>query len=444
MSKRYNDDWFDDWEWEEEPKTPTRTYGVSTGHSGEDDWDWGGTPDHDMDFPVRRKSSGMPMPAILAVAALLIFGGLKLFSGGDDTQIDTPPAVQDSTGLFSDITATPTPTPNNTVAETRTDRYFARKLTPDQKQAYYQILDGLMNCDGEIKNIHLPTVDQFNDVVQAVFWDYAELFWFTGAHSSSYYDRGSYLDITMIPDYRWDRQTCLNNKAYVESASESIVSQLAGKSEYAMVKGVYEYLIDRTAYTLSYRGTSIYELFSQRKAVCEGYARATQYLLTKLGVECIYVVGYGHTESHAWNIVRIDGEYYQVDTTWGDPLNDNGIQTKNFNYLCLTDEEIRREHRAEWSDYPACTSTRYNYYVCEGNYLTSYDMNTLKQWAMDGRNRGGELVFKVSNEALYRETVNRLINQKEMWTMLEGLYTPGTTAYHTLYDDLYIIKFTWQ
>ena len=47
--------------------------------------------------------------------------------------------------------------------------------------------------------------------------------------------------------------------------------------------------------------------------------KGTQYLLNRLGVFCTLVDGYGkNNERHAWNLVEVDGEYYYVDTTWGD------------------------------------------------------------------------------------------------------------------------------
>lgn len=55
-------------------------------------------------------------------------------------------------------------------------------------------------------------------------------------------------------------------------------------------------------------------------AICAGYARLYTCLMTELGYENAYVVGYAADGTyHAWNEVRLeDGSWYSVDTTMND------------------------------------------------------------------------------------------------------------------------------
>ncbi len=56
-------------------------------------------------------------------------------------------------------------------------------------------------------------------------------------------------------------------------------------------------------------------------AVCDGISLAYEYLLQQVGIEAAVIVGEaGNTAEdagpHAWNIVKLDGEWYEVDLTW--------------------------------------------------------------------------------------------------------------------------------
>lgn len=47
--------------------------------------------------------------------------------------------------------------------------------------------------------------------------------------------------------------------------------------------------------------------------ICGGYSYAFQYLLQRAGIEAIYT----RDVDHAWNYMKVDGEWYFADSTWG-------------------------------------------------------------------------------------------------------------------------------
>lgn len=106
--------------------------------------------------------------------------------------------------------------------------------------------------------------------------------------------------------------------------------------------------------------------------VCESYALAYQMLLQEVGMEAIYTTGYSRGESHAWNMVKMDGEWYHVDSTWNDPV---GGGNETHDYFGLTDELLKRDHDWTYSNYvfPQATATKYNYNLLNG-YLPFYDL----------------------------------------------------------------------
>ena len=109
-------------------------------------------------------------------------------------------------------------------------------------------------------------------------------------------------------------------------------------------------------------------------AVCEGYAEAAALLLNRAGVETLVITGDSRGEKHAWNIVKIDGDYYHLDVTWNDPVQQNSISTiKYYDYFNLTDKEIGKDHSWDKEKYVSCTAEKYNYYIYNNLIVKSRD-----------------------------------------------------------------------
>ena len=100
------------------------------------------------------------------------------------------------------------------------------------------------------------------------------------------------------------------------------------KSDYEKVKAIYDYMtanisydytnLKNEAYTLKY---SAYAALMNKTAVCQGYATLFYRLALAEGIDTRVIAGQsknvsGVYEHHAWNIVKIDGKYYNLDATW--------------------------------------------------------------------------------------------------------------------------------
>ena len=83
---------------------------------------------------------------------------------------------------------------------------------------------------------------------------------------------------------------------------------------------------------------SAYGVLVKRTAVCEGYALAYKYLLNQVGIECCMVSS--NAMNHAWNLIKLDGKYYQVDVTWDDPTRDL-VGRACHSYMFCSDEVFK-------------------------------------------------------------------------------------------------------
>ncbi len=88
------------------------------------------------------------------------------------------------------------------------------------------------------------------------------------------------------------------------------------------------------------------------KAVCLGYATAFQLFMDVLDIECITVVGgaFESREDHAWNMVKIDGEWYCCDPTWDEGAYGFGHFNKSSDYFAMTG------HQWDYEAYPIAVS----------------------------------------------------------------------------------------
>ena len=235
-------------------------------------------------------------------------------------------------------------------------------------------------------------------------------------------------------------ETALSRREEIETAVDGLLAGIAADaSEYEKVKYVYDTLIRNTDYDLGAPDNqNIYSVFVRHFSVCQGYAKATQYLLNRLGVESTLVLGTVETgEGHAWNLVKVDGEYYYLDTTWGDVsyrTEDTASQPEasleeglrismpeiNYDYLNVTTEELLRTHSIGGEvPMPLCTATAANYYVMEGALFTVYDraqMEALFQKAVESGQ--SDITIKCADAACYEEVLTELIEEQEIFDYL--------------------------
>ncbi len=63
-----------------------------------------------------------------------------------------------------------------------------------------------------------------------------------------------------------------------------------------------------------------YGALAQGQANCFGYARAFDYLARRAGLTCLTVLACNENDEigHAWNMVLVEGQWYQLDATWMD------------------------------------------------------------------------------------------------------------------------------
>lgn len=159
---------------------------------------------------------------------------------------------------------------------------------------------------------------------------------------------------SMDIEYCFDRDKMIAVKNETYDLVDEAVKQIdtAGKSDYEIICAVNTYLCDTAYYPPEPYPEESYTAYGALKngvAVCAGYTAAAKLMLNKLGIRCDIQVGdcIGG-EAHAWNLVELDGVWYQLDVCW----NDGGDRQA---YLLVDDAYMRKSRNWDASLYPACT-----------------------------------------------------------------------------------------
>lgn len=112
-------------------------------------------------------------------------------------------------------------------------------------------------------------------------------------------------------------------EAQVDAAIPGVLASLAldGKSEYQKIKAIHDYVVEHVDYVNdgTYTCHSTYGALVEGQAVCQGYASLFGRLCKEAGIPVKYITGYAGA-AHAWNIVKKGDYWYNVDTTWDDPV----------------------------------------------------------------------------------------------------------------------------
>lgn len=135
---------------------------------------------------------------------------------------------------------------------------------------------------------------------------------------------------------------------------DSIIKPKMSELEKAIV--INDWLTSNIEYDYTYTYSSVEATLTYKKCVCEGYA-STYYIMAKLaGLEVVHVYGDADNgsgkgyEGHAWNQVKVDGVWYNIDPTWNDPY---GLGN-HYNYCLISDATLSVSHRWDKSCYNTC------------------------------------------------------------------------------------------
>ena len=304
----------------------------------------------------------------------------------------------------------------------------------------------------DVSELGLTRDDIDNGAVRSIINSHPEFISLSGGYT--YWTSGSSITkivFTYLTNAKEEQQE-------LDAALQEVKSKIdtSGMSDEEIVLAYHEYLTSTVAYAYEdyFNGTiaanhgyDMYGALVKHSCVCQGYAETMFYLLREAGLSC--AIASSENINHAWNIVKIRGNWYHIDATWDDPVWDMpgrsyhdyflvSFDTMNKNTLINhTKDRTDMVVSAQWGDtYTTAVDTTYEsgkfwngiekaifykdgywYSISEGSSKTSFNINKY-QYSTN------------INKVLYSGTAK--------WTTPSGGYYPG--VYSSIYlrgDNLY-------
>ncbi|MCZ8531990.1 DUF5050 domain-containing protein [Psychrobacillus psychrodurans] len=234
----------------------------------------------------------------------------------------------------------------------------------EEQTAYDNIVKSLLNAETNTTfNASKISYKDIGKIVNQALANNPSISYYNGLTASS--------NGTINFKYKADRKVILEKNKKVNLEVDRIIKEniRKGMSDLEKVKSIHDYLVLSVAYdydnflknNVSNDSYEAYGALINEIAVCDGYTKSMALILNKVGVQTIQVTGIANGGNHSWNMVKIDGQYYHVDTTWDDPV-PNKPGSVHYNYFLKNTKQLKVDHQWEETAYPVATSSKFNYF----------------------------------------------------------------------------------
>lgn len=240
--------------------------------------------------------------------------------------------------------------------------FFYESFDSEQKSAYDAFMKSaedpfsgreteILNGNGDI--IAMPR-ESLDLVYQGMLYDHPELFWLDRTYAYRPVSGGNgeeMADAVAVIPIAASGNELDDLKHEFDQCADSLLEGIdPGIGDGSTARQIYERLIRHAVY----RGEAAddpsfvtehtaFGAIAGRSAVCDGFALAYRYLLTKRDIPCLVIPGESGGTAHTWNTAFWDGSWHEVDPAWDASLGESGV----FRYFDLTTEEMNKDHSRE-------------------------------------------------------------------------------------------------
>lgn len=292
---------------------------------------------------------------IIAAAVTVVFAG-SLFIAGRYIK---------NSGILSGY-----PDAEYLTAEEAEHKPIYKQLTKDEQAVYTALYRGITKKEEKIPLPMDIDGDEYSRVYCIIEKQESSFFYL----DSVYYTAQKVREAKIV--YR-EKNSAAIKESELDAAVDTAVNAADDHwTEYDKVRYINDYLVRKCKYVSgddSEYASTAYGCLVKGEANCEGYAKAFGLLASELDMDSVVVTGKTDKgENHAWNQVKVDDEWYNLDVTWADSDEEGDVRLM---YFMCSDADFAKTHIADRSlfDPYICGSDEKNYYVQNGLYAENCD-----------------------------------------------------------------------
>lgn len=294
-------------------------------------------------------------------------------------------------------------------------KFYYNSLSATKKKLYNSILDSALRCD-KIADIPISTKENITEVYNFVRMDNPQLFYLPQEFSIIFvkkYEKITSMQIKFLYDEKYNSiEKVKKIQNQIKNKTNNIISSIKSKGQYEKVFAVYNYLTEGKTYSSNITDDySMYGIILNNRGNCQSFSSTFQYLLDKLGIKTITVIGDSKGNPHQWNMAQIDGKWYYFDPTWDNPVNTS--KYLHYVYFGLTYDEIKSTHSVQYlSLLPKAQSRDANYYYKNKLILKTNKLSDIKSIAnLSYKINKNHISFRCSSKEIY----NYMIGNMTTW-----------------------------
>ncbi len=215
------------------------------------------------------------------------------------------------------------------------------------------MLNGLNKIElryvGKVENLEWFTEDAIDMVYDidddATSSDYDYLRYKTNSIYAHIVGFGNALTVT----YEFEYNETAEETARVDEMIKNLFHQweIHELTDYEKIKKIHDFIIGNASYDTNTEYYSAYDNLINKSSTCQGYMSIAYKMFIEAGIPSRVVTGMGNKDSHGWNIVKLDGKWYNIDCTWDDPLTAEGIDIATYDYFLKSDKDFKGHVRDE-------------------------------------------------------------------------------------------------